>query len=273
MARNTGLMPEQQPPRSGSEGKDRKFVTALARGLEILRAFTPEDEYLGNRELTRRTGIPPSTVSRLTYTLTKLGYLRHDPKVDKYALDIGTLSLGYRRLAQDRVRAVARPYMQALSEATGCFVGLAAPDDLEMIYIEVFQGRGPLVLRVEAGSRSSLAEVGKGYLAALPEPRRSELIARIKATCRPEEWPRISQRFERARRQYKERGFCSAVGEPVPEVSAVSVPLVLNGSHEILDFHCGGLTRHLTAEILENNIGPRLAALVNRVKADLSSHT
>src|SRR5690606_42128540 len=115
MARNTGLMPDQQPPRSGSEGKDRKFVTALARGLEILRAFTPEDEYLVNRELTRRTGIPPSTVSRLTYTLTKLGYLRHDPKVDKYALDIGTLPLGYRRLAPDRLHGVARPYSLALT--------------------------------------------------------------------------------------------------------------------------------------------------------------
>ena len=32
-------------------GKDRNFVTALARGLELLRAFGAGEEYLGNAEL------------------------------------------------------------------------------------------------------------------------------------------------------------------------------------------------------------------------------
>ena len=54
---------------------DRKFVTALARGLEVLRVFTPTEGLLGNGEIAERTGLPKPTVSRLTYTLTKLGYL------------------------------------------------------------------------------------------------------------------------------------------------------------------------------------------------------
>ena len=56
---------------------DRKFVTALARGLEVLRVFTPTEGLLGNGEIAERTGLPKPTVSRLTYTLTKLGYLSH----------------------------------------------------------------------------------------------------------------------------------------------------------------------------------------------------
>ena len=35
--------------KDGSADKDRNFVTALARGLEILRCFGPSDEYLGTR--------------------------------------------------------------------------------------------------------------------------------------------------------------------------------------------------------------------------------
>src|SRR5256885_13076191 len=49
---------------------DRKFVTALARGLEVLRVFTPTEGLLGNGEIAERTGLPKPTVSRLTYTLT-----------------------------------------------------------------------------------------------------------------------------------------------------------------------------------------------------------
>ena len=61
----------------GHVNGDRKFVTALARGLEVLRAFTPTEGLLGNGEIAERTGLPKPTVSRLTYTLTKLGYLAH----------------------------------------------------------------------------------------------------------------------------------------------------------------------------------------------------
>jgi len=53
---------------------DRQFATTLARGLEVLRCFTPLEPLLGNKEISVRTGLPKPTVSRLTYTLTKLGY-------------------------------------------------------------------------------------------------------------------------------------------------------------------------------------------------------
>ena len=56
---------------------DRHFVTALARGLDVLSAFRSRDRTLGNQELARRCGLPKSTISRLTYTLTKQGYLEH----------------------------------------------------------------------------------------------------------------------------------------------------------------------------------------------------
>ncbi len=60
---------------SGQPRRDRQFVEALARGLEVLRAFAPNHALLGNQEIARATGLPKPTVSRLTYPLTKLGYL------------------------------------------------------------------------------------------------------------------------------------------------------------------------------------------------------
>ena len=54
---------------------DRNFATALARGLSVLRAFRTDDDGLSNAQIAERTGLPKSTVSRLTYTLGCLGYL------------------------------------------------------------------------------------------------------------------------------------------------------------------------------------------------------
>jgi hypothetical protein len=66
----------KKPLENGSSeesGKDRRFVSALARGLEVLTCFKPGDRFLGNGQIAARTGVPKATVSRLTQTLTALG--------------------------------------------------------------------------------------------------------------------------------------------------------------------------------------------------------
>ena len=71
---------------TASGEKDRQFATTLARGLDVLRAFGPNSLRLGNKEIVARTGLPKATVSRLTYTLTQLGYLRRNAHQNKYEL-------------------------------------------------------------------------------------------------------------------------------------------------------------------------------------------
>ena len=52
---------------------DRSFVVALSRGLDVLRAFHPNDGLLGNQEIAARTKLPKPTISRLTYTVDQAG--------------------------------------------------------------------------------------------------------------------------------------------------------------------------------------------------------
>jgi len=81
------------PAAVADASEDRRFITALARGLELLRCFKPQDRWLAHQELARRTGLPHATVSRLSFTLTSLGYLRHRPASGEYALSPAVLSL------------------------------------------------------------------------------------------------------------------------------------------------------------------------------------
>src|SRR5579863_10437634 len=93
---------------------DRSFVVALSRGLDVLRAFHPNDGLLGNQDIAARTKLPKPTVSRLTYTLTKLGYLSQVSRFDKYQLAPPAMSLGYAALANLGIRHIAQPYLQSL---------------------------------------------------------------------------------------------------------------------------------------------------------------
>jgi len=105
-------------------GGDKQFATTLARGLEILRCFTPEGPILGNKDLAERTGLPKPTVSRFTYTLSRLGYLKADHISSKYQLGPAVLAIGYPLLATIMLRQLARPAMKELADYAGGSVSM-----------------------------------------------------------------------------------------------------------------------------------------------------
>lgn len=249
---------------------DRKFVTALARGLEILRAFRPGETFLGNQELARRTGLPKPTITRLTHTLRRLGYLGYSERQGKYHLGTGVLSLGYALLTNLDLRAVARPFMQELAEHAQGSVSLGARDRLNMVYIEDCRSSATVTLRLDIGSRVPLATsaMGRALLCGLPVTERDYLLDAIKKRD-TENWPRLRAGIEQAQRDFAAHGYCLSIGEWQKDVNAVGVPMVVGEGLGILAFNCGGPSFLLRRPQIEEDLGPRLADLVRKVEAAL----
>ncbi|PCB53311.1 IclR family transcriptional regulator [Pseudomonas aeruginosa] len=249
------------------ELKDRQFVTALARGLELLRCFTPRESLLGNQELAKKTGLPKPTVSRLTHTLTRLGYLRHLPHSGKYQLEVGVMSFGYAMLSNLSIRALARPLMEEMAGCAKAAVAMAARDRLSMVYLDVVHGEANLTMRRQVGSHLSLhrSAIGRACLAAMPEDEREFILGHIRKR-HPEDWPEVRKGLERAFRDYADYGFCLSLGEWQRDVNAVGVALH-HESHGLLAFNCGGPSFHLKREKLEDDIGPRLLHMVHNIEA------
>ncbi|OWJ20643.1 IclR family transcriptional regulator [Pseudomonas aeruginosa] len=249
------------------ELKDRQFVTALARGLELLRCFTPRESLLGNQELAKKTGLPKPTVSCLTHTLTRLGYLRHLPHSGKYQLEVGVMSFGYAMLSNLSIRALARPLMEEMAGYAKAAVAMAARDRLSMVYLDVVHGEANLTMRRQVGSHLSLhrSAIGRACLAAMPEDEREFILGHIRKR-HPEDWPEVRKGLERAFRDYADYGFCLSLGEWQRDVNAVGVALH-HESHGLLAFNCGGPSFHLKREKLEDDIGPRLLHMVHNIEA------
>ncbi|MBH9393137.1 IclR family transcriptional regulator [Pseudomonas aeruginosa] len=249
------------------ELKDRQFVTALARGLELLRCFTPRESLLGNQELAKKTGLPKPTVSRLTHTLTRLGYLRHLPHSGKYQLEVGGMSFGYAMLSNLSIRALARPLMEEMAGYAKAAVAMAARDRLSMVYLAVVHGEANLTMRRQVGSHLSLhrSAIGRACLAAMPEDEREFILGHLRKR-HPEDWPEVRKGLERAFRDYADYGFCLSLGEWQRDVNAVGVALH-HESHGLLAFNCGGPSFHLKREKLEDDIGPRLLHMVHNIEA------
>ncbi len=264
------MAPETNPTPAPVAATDRKFVTALARGLDVLRCFGPRDRWLANQEIAKRTGLAKPTVTRLAYTLVRTGHLRYSESLNKYALGGASRSLGFAALAQMDIRRIARPLMQELSEHTKGAVHLSVADRLSMVLIDTYRNPGSFF--VDIGSRLPMAttSIGRAYLSAVPMTDRRRLLEEIRQTS-GDEWPRVKKAIDQAAAEYEKHGFVIALGEWRREVHGIAVPLLPSDSAEPVVFSCRGASFQLDLESLKKDIGPRLLTLVGNVRSALAS--
>ena len=269
---NAPLSPVQ-PQFSYEHEGDRQFATTLARGLEVLRCFTPLEPLLGNKEISVRTGLPKTTVSRLTYTLTKLGYLRHNMRLGKYQLGSAVLSIGYPLLASMSVRQIARPFMKELAESCGGAVSMGIRDRMNMVYVESCRNGNGIATLPDIGTAVPIAQsvIGRAFIASCTPPEREAVLNQMKVK-EPEMHRRNRPQIDKAMEDIRSRGFCISNGEILREVHAVGVPMRRTVDGEVIAFNCAVPAFILKKGQLEEDIGPRLVAMVRNIEAAVGMH-
>jgi len=265
------LSPSPGPYSYEHEG-DRQFATTLARGLEVLRCFTPLEPMLGNKEISVRTGLPKPTVSRLTYTLTKLGYLRHNMRLGKYHLGSAVLSIGYPLLASMSIRQIARPFMKELADYTNGSVNMGIRDRLSIVYVEACRS-GNLATLPDIGTSVPIAQsvMGRAYLYACTPPEREAVLNQLKVK-EPESLRKHQAAITKGLEDIRGKGYCISAGELRREVHAVGAPMRRNVDGEIVTFNCGVPSFILKKGQLEEDFGPRLVAMVRNIEAAVGIH-
>lgn len=248
-------------------------VSALERGIAVLRCFDENRRTLTPTELSRLTGVPRPTVTRLASTLVTLGLLKMEPDGERYMLGPGVVSLARVFLAGLDVRAIARPHMQLLAEAAGGSVYLALPDGLDMVIIEACRPRTTMLQpRLDVGSRAPIANsaLGRAYLWALPAQERQNLIESLRL-ARGTDWPALEPGLMRSLADAEALGYSMSAGEFHREINSVSVPLV-GPSGEVMSLNCGAAAFVYTEDHLRQVIAPQLLKMAAALAADIGGH-
>lgn len=260
--------PAAPKPHVGKQ--DRHFVTALSRGLDVLSCFRSGSRLLGNQDISERCRLPKSTVSRLTYTLTKLGYLHYVKESGKYRLGTATLALGSAVLGRFDVRDLARPLMQELADATGTSVSLGARQRLSMVYVEVCKGNAVLSLNSEVGMRLPVATsaIGRAYLAVCSDTERADLMEQIRELDHLA-WPAIKQGIDKSLALWQESGVCGSFGDWQPDVNGIAAGFRPGNGLPPMAINCGAPAFKVSPEYLLSEVRPRMIELVRRIEEGL----
>jgi DNA-binding IclR family transcriptional regulator len=251
-------------PMTGPEA-DRRFATTLARGLAVLRAFRASDDGLGNGEIAERTGLPKSTVSRLTWTLHSLGYLTHSGRADRYRPGPALLALGNVAAASISFVDFAGPIMQRLADETGTLSLLLVRDREKLLIAKTWRPRGVSSLWLEAGHRVPVMGSSSGHalLATQSEEAYERTVASAggdadkAATIRRDAWSQLLG-----------RGF--VINDPAayfaPSIHAVARPFQSRDLSEPVIFTCGAMPEDLSEARMRDEVGPALNAAVQELE-------
>ncbi len=238
---------------------------SLQRGIEVLRAFRPGTDLLGNGELAERTGLSRATVSRLTQTLVGSGMLEHDLSARAYRLAPAVLSLAHAMRAGSPLLATVTPLLRAAAQTHRVNAGLAAADRDDMIYLESIRYHPRASLRtIVAGQRVPirLTSLGRAWLAGIALGERDAIMRDYKKRFR-KSWKMLGVELEDSFGSVMREGFCVATWQP--GVVALGAPLILpSGRTLAINMSVSGIED-------STSVVARLATPLLRLKADIEA--
>jgi DNA-binding IclR family transcriptional regulator len=252
---------------------DREYVTALARGLEVLRCFDPTRPSLGTSDIAKLTGLPQSTVWRLCHTLVQEGYLVQLDRNDKLRVGIPVLNLGYASIVATPIAELARPDMQNIATRHQGAVSLGARDGDCMIYLQRCQGSQIILKDMSAGSRVPIlcSATGWAYIAGLQEAERRVLFNELRRSD-AEMFKEFIPKIAHVLTEYAQTGYVINMGSLHPQINAVAVPVASEDRSILLSLSSGGINQLFNAKKLKL-VGEDLKKLALQLGVALTAQT
>lgn len=159
---------------------DPNFMASLARGLDVIQAFTPQRRMMSISQISQKTDIPRAAVRRCLYTLGKLGFVyAQDGK--NFELRPRILALGHAYLASTPLARAAQPVLKHLSEMLNESCSIATLDGDDILYIARASSSRIMTIDLDIGSRlpAWATSMGRVLLSHLPEENLNDLLGRV----------------------------------------------------------------------------------------------
>ena len=156
--------------------KNPDFVTSLAKGLQVIEAFSADCPRLSITDVARQTGLDRATARRCLLTLHTLGYADYDGKY--FTLAVRSLRLGLAGLSSMPLPHIVQPWLDKLSERIGQSCSVSILDGNEIVYIARAAQRRIMSIGLMPGSRLPVhcTSMGRVLLSSLPEEKARSLI-------------------------------------------------------------------------------------------------
>lgn len=201
---------------------DQYMIQSINRAMLIIQTLSQEEkEKWLAAELAEETGLPISTVYRLTQSLMQHGLVTHIEGTKQYKLGYKWMELGLKMFGKLDVRDVTRPILERLALEAEETVYLNIPSDTNSIIIERIDSPRNVKILDSIGERIPLHIGGanKTILANMPRNKMEGLLEQLV----PDKEER--EVFEKELAEVKQKGYAISFGEKTKGTIAVGAPV------------------------------------------------
>ncbi len=213
-----------KPSQDGETGS----VRTVDRALEVLFALADMGAPAGLAEIARQTGLDKATAYRLLRALARRQLVRPTDQAGQYTLGYGVLRLSSAILGGADLRAVARPFMRRLRDATQETIALSVLVNDERVYVDQLQSPHELRWTVTIGESAPLyaGAAAKAILSFLPQDEQERILAQTTLVPLTPNTPRTPEELRRHIQETRTAGYSIARGERVSRGGiAIAAPI------------------------------------------------
>ncbi len=248
--------------------KNPNGIQSLGRAFRILEYIGDHDNDVSLSTLSKKLGLPPSTVHRFLASLMSIGYVIQDEFTGHYGLGLKFLSLSSSILATLDERRIAQPTLAWLVEQTGETANLVVRDGLEVVYVEKAEPKSMVRAFSRIGKRAPAhaTGVGKLFLSQLPAYEIADLY---QSSELPQLTPNTISTLDRLVKELariQQQGYALDLEECEVGARCVAAPVVNHVGKIICAISISGPTNRLTKERMVRELVP----IVQKGAYDLS---
>ncbi|MGP1283844.1 MAG: IclR family transcriptional regulator domain-containing protein [Parasphingopyxis sp.] len=248
---------------------DRDYVNSLARGLEVICAFTRARPKMTLSEVAKSTGMTRATVRRFLLTLVREGYADKHDKL--FALRPKVLQLGYSVLSSMGVVEVFQPVMNGLSKTVQESVFAAVLTGEDVTYIARASSDRLVDVSITVGSRAPAHAVSTGrvLLAEKPEEELLEYLDEVTLEKLTEHTITSKVKLREAIVEARQMGYSIVDQELEIGLRSISVPVRDKGGATIAALNVCCPSSRLSVEGMKQEILPHLLTAARRITTRL----
>jgi IclR family pca regulon transcriptional regulator len=252
---------------------DPNFIEAIARGFDVVRAFTPHRPEMTLSEVATATGLARPTARRILLTLESLGYVRSRPE-GGFALTPRVLDLGMTYVQATGLWGVARPHMQDLVARTHESTSVAQLDGSDIVYVARVAVPKIIALSASIGTRFPAAQtsLGKVLLAGLEPDELDKALAEPSRSGVEPRRPLDRAELDEVLRDVRAKGWVLTDQELAAGIRSVAAPL-RDGTGRVIA--AMNVTVHAAETSVETLTGEHLPLLLRasgEVSADFARY-
>lgn len=271
-AARSGLMTastERGEEKDGGTLNPRDYVSSLARGLEVLRAFNSTGRKMTLSEVAAETGNTRAGARRILLTLVHEGYAVADGKL--FDLTPQVLELGYSVLSSKGAWDIARPFIDHLSEEIRESVSAAVLDNYDVVYVSGAQYHRVISVGISVGARfpAHCTANGRVLLAALPKEMWPGILQNIPLTMMTESTVTDRKKFRAVLEEVREQGWSLVDQEFEKGLMSIAAPLRNASGGLVGSINVGVPTVRMSADEMVEYILPKLLDTIANISRAL----